>query len=180
MLKTYDSAELRSLFLNYVQMSADCQAGNLKHLRPDLNLKVPTPNHALLHHGRFFEYSPLPDDIAEGPLGDCFKNAGELSQLQPDRFLYVEGYATGVLPMPEPHGWCIDRKLRVVDPTWTAEYPYREYFGIAFRRDFADTFRWRSKLWCILLNEQYNTLDVIQSIDSAVADLDAWKLLAPR
>jgi hypothetical protein len=42
-------------------------------------------------HGRFFSSAPVPESVRLGPLQECFANARDLSEKNPD-LTYCEGY----------------------------------------------------------------------------------------
>ncbi len=100
----------------------------------------------LLQHGREFNSKPFPKGtpLRGGPKA-CFHNAGLLALGWPEKYLYCEGYATGIIPVH--HAWVLDLEDGlVVDNTWTGEAgeeistgrPTRgtQYFGIAFNREY--------------------------------------------
>ena len=67
----------------------------------------------------------------------CFWNAHFLVKRFPKEYRYVEGFASvkGLHPMPTFHGWVIDGKDRVIDPTWEDGV---EYFGVEFAREYVE------------------------------------------
>lgn len=82
-----------------------------------------------------------------GPLGDCYRNAWELSL---DGLHYVEGYAMlGSIGFPIEHAWCVDDDGRVYDNTWPAGH---DYFGMAFRDTALDALHDITGYHCILGN----------------------------
>jgi hypothetical protein len=63
---------------------------------------------------------PLPDGIAAGEARACYRNAVLIAATDPDRYAYVEGYATSGLLVVE-HAWVLDRVTgQYLDPTWAA------------------------------------------------------------
>lgn len=87
----------------------------------------------VLAHGRPWPWRPPPADLAWGRPRRCFENAATLAGALPERFGYVEGFASGpMLPLAVQHAWCVDREGFVVDITWRGEGA--AYFGVPFRR----------------------------------------------
>ena len=109
----------------------------------------------LLAEGQWHTPQPLPAGIRPQSLGRCFANAARLAR-QRRGLRYCEGYATvglgtGTL-FATPHGWCIDERERVVDPTWCEANgsPGLAYLGIVITLDEwldAKRRRERSALW---------------------------------
>lgn len=87
-----------------------------------------------LSHGLWF--TPAIGRYGDLPWGEpkqCFRNSLLWAMLQPDRFIYCEGYAVGIIPIH--HGWLIDRVTRaVVDLTWRERRFV--YVGLPFRSEF--------------------------------------------
>jgi len=80
----------------------------------------------------------LPEGVSLGTVKECFKNCINAVVLnlyadKEDDYFYCEGYALGIIPML--HAWLITPEGKVVDPTWRD--PGTEYFGVAFKRRFA-------------------------------------------
>jgi hypothetical protein len=93
----------------------------------------------LLRCGVAGEAIPLPRGIRLGKLGYCFSDAAELAVSNPGRYVYVEGFALGVIPTH--HAWCILRDTgQVVDRTWSAHKGPRKlgsaYLGIPFAFEY--------------------------------------------
>lgn len=82
----------------------------------------------LLRYGSLHQTQALPKGIERMPYGECFENATSLAIER--GWLYAEGIALhkGLIPMT--HGWCLDKNVTVVDPTWNHPED-NEYFGIA-------------------------------------------------
>lgn len=84
-----------------------------------------------LEFGRRWNNSKLPDDVKRGQPKQCYRQARALALDQPERFIYVEGYAFHESPVPIHHAWCVDKNGNVADPTWA--YTERAiYCGVAF------------------------------------------------
>jgi hypothetical protein len=49
---------------------------------------------------------------------NCHPNASRLAQDHPSELILVKGYARTDLGIWVGHWWCVDREVRVVDPTW--------------------------------------------------------------
>jgi len=95
--------------------------------------KCPPLDWFVAHNGRPFTDVRQQWDgaipIVRGPLGRCFKNATEAVLDNPDRFVYIEGYAVFIIPVH--HAWVYDRQTRCCyDPTW--EGGGSDYFGVPF------------------------------------------------
>jgi hypothetical protein len=88
----------------------------------------------VLKFGRPFARRPLPKGRWRRGLGLCYANALQAAKTR--RYVYVEGYATGLAGgIPQHHAWVTDpRDFSVAyDPTWGRG---AEYFGIPFRLDY--------------------------------------------
>ena len=99
----------------------------------------------VLRNGRNFEPAPLPPDVKRGKMKECYLNAGQLSTRNPDRFIYCEGYALGVIPVM--HAWCVDLEGRVVEPTWKDG---TEYFGVAIKHGYLIRMMQRTETWGVI------------------------------
>jgi hypothetical protein len=71
------------------------------------------------------------DNIAfprTGALQQCFGNCFTMALRNPTRYVYCEGYASGIIPVN--HAWLWDKaNKRIIDPTWQDG---QVYFGIPF------------------------------------------------
>lgn len=86
-------------------------------------------------YGQRFESAPLPDDVAKGAFGECYRNASILVAMR-ENLRYAEGIATvkGMDGLSFLHAWAVDSKGRVVDPTW--DHPEdNQYFGVVYDRE---------------------------------------------
>ena len=99
----------------------------------------------VLQNGVGFTPSPLPKNVQRGQMKECFRNAFIL-MVGRDDLIYVEGYAAGVIPVY--HGWCIDKKGRVVDPTWGGDG--QVYFGVPFNSGFVRGATLRAKKYGLI------------------------------
>ena len=80
----------------------------------------------VLHHGVVHKPQRLPKKYKRGEQHQCFMNASHLVLDNP-KLTYVEGFAGHVIPVH--HAWCIDKRGKVIDPTW--DYPELcEYVGV--------------------------------------------------
>lgn len=62
----------------------------------------------------------LPDDVRPGEPQECYKNAALTAISNPDKYTYVEGYATPKsIPLPIQHAWVVDADDNVIDNTWS-------------------------------------------------------------
>ena len=93
----------------------------------------------------------LPKGVKKGKPKACYENAYWLARKCPDKYIYVEGCAVGIIPAI--HAWCITPDLKVVDPTWRGTLFAKDtaYFGIPMDIDW---------LTCTLINVgTYGVLD---------------------
>ena len=103
----------------------------------------------VLEYGKYYKFKTLPEDIEIREPKACFSNAFELMIDRMKELVYVEGYATvKEIALPVLHGWCINKKKEVVDPTWENG---NLYFGVAFKSRFA--------IEEMLKTEKYGLLD---------------------
>lgn len=127
----------------------------------------------LLKEGQPFispDSSELPDDVPRGVVKECFKNCMDAVVFSSHRdqtdYLYCEGYALGIIPTI--HAWLVTPDGQVVDPTWPE--PGTEYFGVAFKRKFAQ--RQTLKQECYgLLDAWTSEWPLLKGIDS-----EEWKV----
>lgn len=112
----------------------------------------------LLEHGREFKAGRLPKRWLSqcGKWKECFRNSS-LAALDNPKLRYVEGYATGVIPVPMHHAWCIDSNDdRVVDLTWKDQQKCA-YFGVIFRAAWLRSFLLQHKVYGVLyIGERVN------------------------
>jgi hypothetical protein len=83
----------------------------------------------LLRYGQVWTGPPArPRGVRKGVPRHCFSNAVVLASRDPDRFVYCEGKACGIIPVH--HAWVVDRHThRIVDNTWTKQ-PGTVYLGV--------------------------------------------------
>jgi len=85
-----------------------------------------------LQHGREWTFTPWDDKKyrgMRGPAGECYGASQALAEQNPKTLTYVEGvalYDHGIAT----HGWCVDAKGNVQDPTDSLP----EYFGVPLSR----------------------------------------------
>lgn len=91
----------------------------------------------VLSHGRKFDQIiRRPKWIKKGVIKECFSNCLKELMRYPDRLVYCEGYATGVIPVH--HAWLL-YEGKVIDPTWDGRdiiKDHTEYFGIPFNYNY--------------------------------------------
>ena len=77
----------------------------------------------------------LTNGVERGVVKECYSNCWNHLASNPGCGLaYCEGYANGIIPIM--HAWLLAPDgTTVIDPTWPE--PGTEYFGVAFRWDFA-------------------------------------------
>ena len=84
------------------------------------------PADLLLREGKFYQPGDGPTRWNRSMPQACFRNAALYAITH--RLRYVEGYATGVMPVH--HGWCVDAQGKVVEVTW--DFMGAAYFGVEF------------------------------------------------
>jgi len=105
----------------------------------------------LLDNGRVFPlWSPLPKRVRRGPMKACYHNSLRLAKRGKGRYVYMEGYATHLIPVS--HAWCYDREAGlVVDTTWAEGIDYvgvplkTAYAARMLRRDREPLMNWMDK-----------------------------------
>jgi hypothetical protein len=106
---------------------------------PKEKLTYPSEAHFVLVHGRLFKRTRFPKDLVTMKMPrSCFWNAHFLAKRYPEQYRYVEGFSSikELYPRPSFHGWVIDEKDRVIDPTWDNNGV--EYFGVEFSREYVE------------------------------------------
>ena len=110
----------------------------------------------VLKHGQEFKsVINLPPDIKIGRKGRykgrCFENAFNAVSNNIKKYYYCEGYATSGTTdsMAVLHGWIVNRKHEVIDPTWKDG---KEYFGIIFRWSYVKRITYKHKAFMTLID----------------------------
>jgi hypothetical protein len=127
--------------------------------------------------------------IRRGPLRNCFQNATHLALCNPERFIYVEGYAVrpSLSLVLGEHAWLLDRQNNhsVIDPTWR-DTKDGAYLGIPFSTEYLTTQLMEHKVYGLLDTpwsrwplrtlppEAYLHKDVIIPDFEVPEDLEAW------
>ena len=115
-----------------------------------------SPYALLREHGVEYTWTGwrLPRGVRRGKLGLCFMNAFRLATAQPDKYRYVEGIATHIIPTE--HAWCVTADGTVVDPTWRrferAGETAPEYLGVPIRLDYAMKVMCKTRVYGVLWN----------------------------
>jgi len=103
--------------------------------------KVPASAGVILKHGLWFQPGEMPEGFPQGRPHKCFSTCLVFTVEYPERFIYCEGMAVGVIPTH--HAWLVDRYTGVMfDPTWRPE-AQKVYIGVAFR--FEALARWANE-----------------------------------
>lgn len=86
--------------------------------------------HFILENGHEFKSGPKsrPRSIKKMKDRYCFQNCYELS-LERRNLQYAEGFAVAVIPTI--HAWCINKRSKVIDPTWDNG---QDYIGVIIPR----------------------------------------------
>jgi len=113
---------------NYLGQVAKFSKENKMVFSPELFL-------ATNPYGQYWETpGKLPKGVKRQKLGTCYMSSYHLAASDPDRFIYIEGFATAVIPTS--HAWCLDKKTNeIVDPVWIKGY---SYYGIPIRQGFLE------------------------------------------
>ena len=92
------------------------------------------------------------DSFSDKDLGtmedkQCFANALIYSCREPERYVYVEGYACSVIPMA--HAWVYDRaEGKIIDPTWSEIG--KAYCGVPFDPVAAQRFVYKTQVYGLI------------------------------
>ncbi len=167
---TADLATSRDNLRQYLEM-----VGNMQGHRVPPGMKHGTVESLVAKEGEDYESDntrPLPKGVKQRKLGECYMNAYQLADSQPDKYQYVEGFATpGGVPMG--HAWTVDRKTgEVVDPTWGGR-PEKFTAHVAYRgvpmdiKDVRETVMRRKKYG--VLHDPEGGFPKLRSFGAAVA-----------
>lgn len=86
----------------------------------------------VLQKGTVYRPHAYPASWKRGLPRNCYRNAADLMWKRTLGLTYVEGYAWAAdVDHVTLHGWCVDRKGNVYDPTWD-NTERNEYVGIPF------------------------------------------------
>jgi hypothetical protein len=118
-----------------VQARTDADKQNIEMLQQIAGVAGPRSyENVVLKAGQTYTPQELPKGYKKGRPRECYKNAYELSQSDPD-LTYVEGFATpDFMPLPIQHAWCADSDGNVIDNTWKSAG--NSYIGVPFDNDF--------------------------------------------
>jgi predicted ABC-type ATPase len=112
--------------------------------------------------GAWFVPQPLPKDVKYGKQKECFKNAFQLASNSPDKYTYVEGYASPAgVPIPIHHAWVVDKDGKVIDNTWRK--PGEAYIGVAFSNKYMLNNAFETGTYGILNGSDKQFRDVISN-----------------
>jgi len=92
----------------------------------------------VLTHGQFFpNYIPKPKWVRKGVIKQCFANCAKAVMRNPDKLIYCEGFASGIIPVN--HAWLLTTDGQIIDPTWDGRKEIKhegegtEYYGVPFK-----------------------------------------------
>lgn len=98
----------------------------------------------ILKHGQEFPFTGNPSDfdLPKGEMKECYANAGRIA-IMDDRFIYVEGFATSMIPTG--HAWLLDTLSGLIlDTTWDDG---QSYFGIPIKTSYLRRHCVEMKYW---------------------------------
>lgn len=141
-MKTID--RLKSFLEKQVEFNAK--------IRPNLDWKYNGFEELILDCGIEMKYASLPKNISRGLPKNCYYNCFEILKDNLD-LTYCEGYALDPnLALPLIHAWLIDRKGKVIDPTWNDCNAV--YLGVPFNTKwFINLLRSRNRDDCLAVFE---------------------------
>jgi hypothetical protein len=124
-----------STLKQYLDWMVTCR----KTLGPQNKFKFSCMEDFILSYGRLFpNYMPKPKWVRKGIIKQCFSNCAKAVMKNPERLIYCEGFASGIIPVN--HAWCLTLDGQVIDPTWDGRKDIKregtEYFGIPFKFDY--------------------------------------------
>lgn len=105
----------------------------------------------MLCRGLVWRAAPLPADIRKGKPRKCYQNAALLAMHHPEKYIYVEGIAHGIIATE--HAWCVTTDGQVVDPTWKSPENCA-YLGIPIAPEFLRRCTLESGYWGIFTGQQ--------------------------
>jgi hypothetical protein len=72
----------------------------------------------VLFNGKAFYTNLDTQERPDGKIGECFLNAFNIAQINPETYTYAEGWAMMDGSIPTHHAWVVDAEGHVYDPTW--------------------------------------------------------------
>jgi len=92
------------------------------------------------------------NNVDEGELGGCYRNAQSQIIFDDTDLTYVEGLAVGSssLPIPIAHAWLVTPDGEVIDPTWRGQEgvtPGIEYYGVPFDNTWLRGRAIKTEMW---------------------------------
>jgi hypothetical protein len=154
--------------LNYLHLNASQQSGRQALAR------------FVIEHGRQWEAAVCDPEFAGGRPLACHNNSQDMLQYDlrpeaPTGLVYVEGIASASFesaPFPTLHGWLIDPRGRVVDPTWR-DSEHCTYFGIPFHSEYVlKTIRTCGP--CPMIDNRINRWELVRNPDVAARAILDW------
>lgn len=123
----------------------------------DLYRKFNRPNkyapwHWLASFGMRFEGAKRPKGMRKERDHTCFRAAGRLAMDNPN-YIYVEGYASNIIPVH--HAWCVhkDNPDVAIDLVWRKPQ-FCRYFGLPIQTEFLNRAIATNKKWGLFFDMQ--------------------------
>lgn len=95
----------------------------------------------IIEKGEVFKGSPIENKkvldwikLMKPQKKNCYYNS-QLLALAVKGLKYYEGWAFTKMGIPLEHSWCVDKKNKVIDTTWSDGV---EYFGVEISMDFVE------------------------------------------